>query len=236
MRSELLRGCPAEQDLCGFADGTLQEGREPIEAHLADCERCLAFLAEVGLAGRRLSGVGLESPPGELEWRITGRPLAGGEPRGWQARLRRFGDSLFSFRVATAMAAVSAVAFVFLWLGSGESPPSDAPSGLREGEVFVAAPALLEPRGDTAVGRDVRFRWEPCPESSRTVVTILDADAGRVLVREAVSGAEYVLPAEHLARATGRHFEWVVECVLEDGRHVTSAVVPFTLASPSSGD
>jgi hypothetical protein len=229
MRSGFLPGCPTEDDLCGFADGTLQEGRERIEAHVADCDRCLALLAELGVAGRFVGDARLESPPPELEWRVTGRPLAVGEPRDWRARWRRLGDSLFSFRGATALAAASAVAVVFLWLGSGPSPQPDAPSAPREGEAFAAAPVPLEPHGEIAGGGDVHFRWEPCPQSAHSVITILDADGGHVLVREAVTAPEYVLPAERLAGAAGHRFEWVVECVLEDGRHVTSAVVPFTL-------
>ena len=73
--------CPPEEVLLGFADGTLEAGREreDVEAHLAECERCLSVVASLAASARRLTGAVLETPPLELERRVEGRPLP--EPR-----------------------------------------------------------------------------------------------------------------------------------------------------------
>ena len=46
MKTKPTPDCPTEEQILGWADGTLAD-RTDLEAHVADCERCLGFVAEL---------------------------------------------------------------------------------------------------------------------------------------------------------------------------------------------
>jgi|GEM_PF-2363354 len=219
--------CPSEETLMGFADGTLREGREAVEDHVARCERCLSIVADVVISARPLAGATLETPPVELERQLEGRPMA--RPTRARPFLERLADALFSYRAAGAVAAASVVALVVLWVGHQDRYPIEGPSVVREGPAHLEGPVLLEPAGETRDTDPVRFRWEACPEAQHYVIVVVNADSGRIVVREAVSSPEYTLPVERLVRSGGDHYEWLVECTLEDGRVLASRSTPFQL-------
>jgi hypothetical protein len=234
MRHGRGASCPPDETLCGFADGTLATGREEIESHLAGCEACLDVVSCLALASRGLDGSVLADVPPELERRARGDATAGESPDRLPWR-RRLGDLLFSYRTAGTLAAASLVALGVLWVGPGERLPGDAPSPTRDATA-AAAPLPIAPRGELEPGATVTFRWEPGPGVERSVITIVDADAGRLVAREAVSGGEFAIARERLARTGGPRFEWTVECSRADGRVAVSPAVAFELGESTIGE
>ncbi|MCK4547219.1 MAG: hypothetical protein KAW17_07235 [Candidatus Eisenbacteria sp.] len=231
MKSTKTDGCPSEETLCGFADGTLREGRDHVEGHLAECERCLGIVSDLMLSGRRPAEAELVSPPLALERQVQGRPVIEETTGRATSFLRRVTESLFSYRLAGAVATVAVVALVAIWAGQRERYPTEVPSGIRDaGTRGPETPFLIEPRGTIHAGETVVFRWEACPQGERYVITVVDADSGRVVVREAVSPPGYSVPVERLTISGGRHFEWMVQCTIGDGQVAVSPAVPFQLA------
>jgi hypothetical protein len=225
-------GCPPEESLCGFVDGSLPEGREEIEKHLAGCEICLSICAEMIRAGDGLSGEKLETPPPELERLVLGGATADRRGESAGGFVRRFAEAVFSYRMAGAVAAVSLVALLAVWVGQRDYGPERLPSGVREGSGLSLKPALLSPQGSIAPGDSVRFRWEVHSDNPRCVLTVLNADSGTVVVREPARSGEHAVPTERLLRSGGTRFEWIVECRSADGTVETSSVLTFDLASP----
>lgn len=221
--------CPSEEILCGFADGTLAEGRDGVEAHLAECERCLSTVAQFIRSARQLEGARLESPPLALERQLLGRSLAEDQPREDVPFLRRLAHAVFSYRTAAAIATVSVVALLAVWVGQQDRRPGKIPSAVREGPGYSQGPVLVEPEGPIAAQGSVRFHWEPCPRGEHYVITVLNADSGTVVIREAAASGEYFVTAELLIQSGGTHFEWIVECTLTDGRVVLSPAFAFEL-------
>ena len=219
-------GCLSDETLCGYADGTLREGRERLEAHLAECDRCLAALSELIAFDRSLDGANLDSPPLALERRVQTQPGASAVKRGILDKLSGF---FFSYRMAGAVATVSVAVLLAVWIGQWDRPstpssqtreiPTSGSEGIR----------LVGPRGTLHAPDTVRFRWDPRPGGTQYVLTVVDADSGRVVVREAVQPPEHTVQATHLRRAGGRNFEWMIECTLEDGRVALSPAVPFRI-------
>jgi hypothetical protein len=230
MNSTKVTRCPSEETLCGFADGTLVEGRAEVESHLAECEECFSVVSELAQEVRVLEGAQLISTPVELERRVQGREIARAKEGARAGFFERLGKILLTYRMAGALATVSLVAIVALWAGEAGRHPGQAPSGVREMRPGGPdAPLLIEPKGTILATDRVVFRWEPCAPGSRYVITVVDADSGRVVAREAASSPEYALEIGRLAGTGGRHFEWMVQCTLEDGRVATSPAVPFEL-------
>jgi len=226
MNTKETGGCLSDETLCGLADGTLREGRERLEAHLAECDTCLAALSELVTLDRSLEGANLDSPPLALERRVQTQP---GVSAGKRRILDKLAGYLFSYRMAGALATVSVAVLLAVWIGQWDRP-SAPPSQIREIPTSGSERILLiEPRGTIPAPDTVRFRWDPCPGGAQYVLTVVDADSGRVVVREAVQPPEHTVQAAHLRRAGGRNFEWMVECTLEDGRAALSSAVPFQI-------
>jgi hypothetical protein len=229
MESKDTTGCPSEEILCGFADGTLQEGRDQTEAHLASCERCLSLVADLIVAARQVSDTRLEAPPLSLERQVQSPLSIKEQPSGRVSFWQRLAGVTFSYRAAGAVATASIVALLVIWVGQRDQRPSETPSAVREREALESVPVLLEPRGEISPQDSVRFRWEPGPDGAHHVIVILNADAGTVAVQAPAPAGEYIIPTARLRETGGSRFEWMVECVLNDGWVVHSTALPFEL-------
>ena len=237
MNSTKICRCPSEETLCGFADGTLGEGRAEVESHLAECEECFSIVSELMLEERLLRDTKLVSPPLAVEREAQGRALIRERDGARAGFFERLGRALLTYRMAGAVATVSLVAIVALWAGQAGRHPGPAPSGVREMRPGGPdAPLLIEPKGTILAMDKVMFRWEPCAPGSRYVITVVDADSGRVVAREAASSPEYALEIERLVDTGGRRFEWMVQCTLDDGRVATSPAVPFELGQTQDSE
>jgi hypothetical protein len=237
MNSTKVCPCPSEETLCGFADGPLGEGRPEIEAHLAECEGCFSVVTELLQEVRLLEDAKLVSPSLELERRAQGREFARAKEGARAGFFGRLGSIFLTYRMAGALATVSLVAIVAIWAGQAGRYSGQTPSGLREIRPGGPdAPLLIEPKGTILATDKIVFRWEPCAQGSRYVITIVDADSGHVVAREAASSPEYALEIGRLAGTGMRHFEWMVQCTLEDGRVATSPAVPFELGQTQESE
>ena len=131
MESKNTAGCPSEEILCGYADGTLRERRDDIEAHLATCERCFSLVADLIVSARQMSGAVLDPPPIGLERQVQGRGLTEESPSWAASLLQRMAGALFTYRAAGALATVSIVALAIIWVGQRDHRPGEDPARVR---------------------------------------------------------------------------------------------------------
>lgn len=233
MKSKNSTGCPTEEILSGYTDGTLRERRDDIEAHLATCERCFSLVAELIASARQMSGAVLVTPPIGLEREVQGKGLTEESP-GWAASLiQRVAEALFTYRAAGAVAMVSIVALAIIWVGQRDHRPSEDPATVRSAGTVTEAPILIEPAGEIVAQDSLRFRWEPWLEGAHYVLVVVNTDVGAVAVQAAVPSDGYAVSTDDLLESGGRHFEWTVECTLSDGRLLLAPVVRFQLVRSS---
>ena len=231
--------CPPEEQLLGYADGTLRGEREAIERHVAGCDLCLDRVGDALGAVRVLEGAMLVSPPPEWERRAWAPGAA--EASRWRTApplIERILGGVFSYRAAAVLATASLVAIAVISTGGGDRRPAgEAPVWRDAGRPeATVAPVPRAPAGDVIVGDGLRFAWEPVPGAARSVITIVDAGSGEMVVREAVGEAGYTLSSERALALEGHPLEWMIECTAEAGRSLESVATPFRVLAAPEGD
>lgn len=210
--------CPDEQVIAAYFDDRLSAPeRENVEAHLADCARCLAL---VGLLGR-------EDTADEVA-----------VPETVMARARMLGRSAGPAPVrhvprwAAAAALLLAIPLLLhLSPSTDDAPGFGSDSGPRTARNLQPAthdPQVLRPlAGSLVVRRDLSIRWSPVPGSAYYDVRIV-TDAGAPVVEQRVTGTEW-RPDDSVGLQPGVEYFVHVDAYPADGKSVGSAHVPFTV-------
>ncbi len=246
--------CPSEEGILGCVDGTLQKERGAVEAHIAGCECCLERVADVLRTARLLEGTRLESAPPELERRAWALGRARSKARGGtspapgvrpSSAIERLLAGLFSYRAAATVAVASLITIGVLTTGipgrrSADLPPVWRDVASSSPSVSPAAFRPQAPAGDVVVSavddEALRFVWDSAPGIERAVITIVDAETGESVVREAVGDAGYTLAADRLPALSGHRLEWMIEGATGTGRPVRSVAIPFRILTSSEED
>jgi hypothetical protein len=209
--------CPDEHLIAAYVDGTLVgDGRDGIEAHLADCGHCLAL---IGLLSRERTGDATE-PASELA--IT-RAHALVQPV-----VRRQRSPVPQW----AAAAVLVVALASLVRLSQPVAPTAITTDGPEVPTTRAAAAetqglkVLSPQPNATVSaNELAVRWTPVPGSRYYDVRVV-SDAGDVVTEVHVAGTSW-RPQDPASLQPGVDYFVHVDAFVADDKSVSSDHVPF---------
>lgn len=217
--------CPDAALLAAYAEGRVAAAqRTSLEAHLADCNACLAqvvFLAR--------------SPEPQLLPAVPLRLLA-------QATAQERGSRRWELPAlrGALVAALAALVFVLLpqpthrGVGPSDSPPGrDAivTEPLRGREATPVAPRLLTPFAGAVVGRpNLELRWVEVPGALFYSVQVLNGE-GDIVWEAHTSETRLSVPREVRLEASRRYFAWV-EARLPGGISMRSHASAFEVTSP----
>jgi predicted anti-sigma-YlaC factor YlaD len=208
-------GCPREERLLAWLDGSLDEAeRSALAGHAAGCDRCAERLASLTQDLDRLAAARPIAPPRELEERAFGL----GQSPPSRARVRRQ-------RWAAGLAAAAGFAAVAIGLGllvreGGGLKVSGARDSVERG-ADTGALAPQEPRGAVAAAAGLTFRWTT-PHAvdadgsgttgSRCRVVVVGLDRVETVLQGVATGDSWTPAPEQLARLEpGVRYLWIVE-------------------------
>jgi anti-sigma factor RsiW len=209
--------CPDEHAIAAYVDGAVgPASREALEAHMADCDHCLAL---VGLLSRERA---VEAAEPAAESAIAGaqapiRPVSGRQMRP-------------APRWAAAAAVVVALGSLVL-LTQPQTPPefavdgSTAPTTRAAAEVSQGLTVLSPRPGATVSASELAVRWTPVAGSRYYDVRIV-TDAGDVVTEEHVSGTAW-RPQDPASLRPGVEYFVHVDAFVSDDKSVSSDHVPF---------
>jgi hypothetical protein len=213
-------GCPGEQQLAAYADGTLPEAeREPLQAHLADCAACLSL---VGMLARDDADEALPEVPETALARA--RALATPPARPWHQRAPQWAAA------ALVLLALPVVMHVARSPDASPDTASEKPSvdERTTRSLGGGSPALevLQPAaGATVVPGRLSIRWTAVPSSDYYEVRIVD-EAGALIAEQRVVATEW-RPDPAVPLHSGGDYYVYVEAHHSGGKTVGSAHVPF---------
>ncbi len=236
--------CPGELELAAFLEGNLSgRTKERMVRHLADCDHCLAQVAE--LSRLRAEETAVPVPPALLG---RARALAGTARQDDRRPLVRWG--------AFAAAAACVALVVVTTYHQPPPPPALAPSlpttrpsgpevipdsatsppvvtsqagprpAVRNLPKRASGLRLVHPReGATVAPGRIEFRWEDVPGALYYEVSVA-SDDGDVIWEGRAERAEASLPAD-IRMAAGQGFYVRVRAWLAEGKSITSGAVSF---------
>lgn len=209
------RSCPGPEELAAFADGRLQASvRRELEAHVADCDDCLA---DLGLLARAA-----DAPAPPVPEALLRRVPSPHVPYAWYTR-RRMG-------AAAAAAVLVAAGGLFLQQRRiVVLPAAGAPEmrGLAATEV-----RLIEPgEGATFAADRGEVRWVPVPRTLYYEIRLTDLD-GTLAWEGRTDASEILIPADVL-RSFSSGFLWVT-AYQPDNRSVRSRAMAVSVAPRKS--
>lgn len=214
-------GCPGEQQLAAYADGTLPEvEREPLQAHLADCAACLSL---VGMLAREDADEAMPEVP-EIAL-ARARALATPPVRPWHQRAPQWAAA------ALVLLALPVMMHMARSPDANQGAANEAPAPFTERSTRSSggsAPALevLQPAaGATVDAARLSVRWTAVPSSDYYEVRIVD-EAGALIAEQRVVATEW-RPDPALPLHSGGDYYVYVEAHHAGGKAVGSAHVPF---------
>ena len=216
--------CPDEYLLVEFATGSAsREKREPLVAHIAACEYCLARIGELarldsGNAAQPISDLLLARAAKLGTKQSSNAPGFGIRPRVWAA--------------AAVLVLGVAVLLDRPWVRS--NPNSPIPE-VRRIDPEAVRPQITWPTPGMSIDRhDVAFRWTPVSGSLYYDVQVL-SDSGDLLWRRRVDESRVALP-DTLELTPGSEYFLRVDAYLAEARSVSSQHVVFSIrASDKEG-
>jgi anti-sigma factor RsiW len=178
-------GCPGEQQLAAYVDGTLPEAdREPLQAHLADCAACLSL---VGLLTRDEGDEAVQEIPETVLARA--RALATSASRPWYQQAPQWAAAAL---VLLALPVVLHVARSpdAIPDAANEAPPATERSTRSLGGGAPALEVLQPAAGATVAPGRLSVRWTAIPSSDYYEVRIVD-EAGALVAEQRVVATEW---------------------------------------------
>lgn len=195
---------PSSETIAAYLDGTLaDDARTQVDLHVRGCIACRAELQELT----------------ELLASAPGAPVSPVAPI--RMRARRF--------VGPALVGVAAALLLFFIVPRRANTPvvrgtGDAPKSEGTTPIAVVTP----PRGATVTGAVLTLAWRPAAAGANYHVALVDS-IGRALWSARTGDTTAVVPADVVARASGRTF-WYVDALGTDGRMMTSGMSELRLA------
>lgn len=212
--------CPDEHQIAAYVDGNLPTAtRGGLEAHLADCDYCLAL---VGLLSRERKLPATESVA-NLRMALAEEP-ARPDSRSGTRHVPRWAAAAV---VVLAMAALIRVT-------QSPGPTDDSTEGsaaptTRSAAATEPALALLSPTPGVDVNAgQLTVRWTPVPGSRYYDVRVV-TDAGDVIAEEHVGGTEWRLSDPAVLQPGAEYFVHV-DAFIADDKTVSSQHVAFRVA------
>lgn len=211
-------GCLDDQQIAAYVDGRVgPAGQAEIEAHLADCARCLGL---VGLLVREdAADAEAEIPQAALDRAAEfARPTAPTSPR----HLPRWAA------VAAMLALIPALVHLQRTAQGPSAGETEAPRTTRSAPAAVESLQVLKPTAGSVVEpRELRVHWSTVPGSSYYDVRIV-TDTGELVVEERVAGTEW-RPGATVELQPGVEYFVRVDAYPTAGKSIGSAHVPFVV-------
>jgi len=231
--------CPSDIQVASYLEQRLEPTeRSHFEAHLADCDFCLAMVGE--LVPQQSASDPVDVPARLLRQAIDSVPVQAT----WRISLRRWAlvPALASIVVAGAVLLRSPQARHFMPSASvprEKAGPSVAaqPSAQSQEEKDIrgsnSSPALqlLEPRSESVVQREgLKFRWQPMGDVAYYEIRVMDSQGD--LVWQAQRSNPSAQVPSNVSIQPGKYFV-SVHAYLKDGRTVRSDSVAIIVGGSS---
>lgn len=211
---EWAPGCPDVHEIAAYVDGTmLHSGRETVELHLADCERCTLLVGTISRL--EIESAGSIVPAATLE---RARQLVRPMRERWQRYLPP---------LAAAALLVIAVGFVF---NQREEVPiqSEADYRTMRGIVEPSRMEVLSPAAGAGVNAaELEVRWTEIPGTRYYLVRVV-TNSGALVTEQRVTGTWW-RPGSAVPLEAGQDYYVRVEAYPAVGPATGSIHVPFTV-------